>query len=193
MGTEGRTVREGSMILFEKLAYLFNCDLSNRKIIRMDFDEAALLYKYVKKCKSSVLEVGRLFGGSAILMASALGNKQKMYSIDMVDTEESKTNIGNIPVELKSRMNILTGLSVDIAKEWKERLSLIFLDGGHSYSALSDDVRAWSPFVEPEGYIVFHDIRGPGTYLGLEPIIQKMKGWTEVDSVNSTVVMQRNI
>ena len=184
------------MIPFEDLVFLFNCDIGNRGIVRLDFNEAALLYKYVKKCNSSVLEIGRMFGGSAILMAAALGNGQMVYTVDMNNTDESIENISTASIEIKDKINVITGLSVDIAKEWQKELSLVFLDGGHSYSVRDADCEIWSPFVELNGYIVFHDIRGSGAYLGLEPILQKMKdgkSWEEIDSVGSMVVLQRLI
>lgn len=179
---------------FEELTYLFNCTLDNRGIVRLDFNEAALLYKYVKKCKGSVLEVGRMFGGSAILMAAALKEGQRIHTIDMVNTEESISNINAAPIEIKNRINVITGLSANIAEKWQEKLSLIFLDGGHSFPVLLEDTKNWSPFIELNGYMIFHDIGGAGKYLKLEPIIQDMKDsqkWIEFDSVNSMVVLKK--
>ena len=56
---------------FEDLAWLFTCDSRNRGLIRQGFDEAALLWKAVKTTTGNILEIGRNFGGSTVLLAVA--------------------------------------------------------------------------------------------------------------------------
>lgn len=44
------------------------------------------------------------------------------------------------------------------AKAWATPLSLVFIDGGHSFQAAYTDYNAWAGHIMPEGYLVIHDI-----------------------------------
>src|SRR5262245_1327740 len=80
-----RTVNEsraGSTIGFEELTWLFTCDSRNRGLVRQGFDEAALLWKAVKATSGNILEIGRNFGGSTVLLAAATPPNREVYSID---------------------------------------------------------------------------------------------------------------
>lgn len=44
------------------------------------------------------------------------------------------------------------------AGSWRTPLSLIFIDGGHSFEAAFSDYACWSPLILPGGYLVIHDI-----------------------------------
>ena len=44
------------------------------------------------------------------------------------------------------------------AKSWSIPLSLVFIDGGHSYNSVLTDYQCWSPHLIKDGYLVFHDI-----------------------------------
>ncbi|MFW6297311.1 MAG: class I SAM-dependent methyltransferase [Desulfosalsimonas sp.] len=44
------------------------------------------------------------------------------------------------------------------ARMWATRLSLVFIDGGHTYEAAFSDYNAWAPHLMPGGYLAIHDI-----------------------------------
>ncbi len=44
------------------------------------------------------------------------------------------------------------------ARAWATPLSLVFIDGGHSYEAAYTDYNAWSGHIIPGGYLLIHDI-----------------------------------
>lgn len=44
------------------------------------------------------------------------------------------------------------------AKSWTTPLGLVFIDGGHTFSAAITDYVNWSGFVKAGGYLVIHDI-----------------------------------
>jgi len=44
------------------------------------------------------------------------------------------------------------------ARYWATPLSLVFIDGGHSYEAAYTDYTSWASHIMPEGYLVIHDI-----------------------------------
>jgi predicted O-methyltransferase YrrM len=67
---------------FEDVAFLFTSDNRNRGTLRMNFDEAALLWKSVRATHGGVLEIGRRFGGSTVLLALAAPDRT-ITSIDI--------------------------------------------------------------------------------------------------------------
>lgn len=44
------------------------------------------------------------------------------------------------------------------ARSWATPLSLVFIDGGHSYAAVFTDYSCWSRHIIPGGYLLIHDI-----------------------------------
>jgi len=52
----------------------------------------------------------------------------------------------------------LVTASKTAAQAWQTPLSLVFIDGGHSFEAASTDYAVWSPHILPGGYLLIHDI-----------------------------------
>jgi len=48
--------------------------------------------------------------------------------------------------------------SAVVARFWTTPLSLIFIDGGHTFEAAFNDYNAWVSHLLPGGYLVIHDI-----------------------------------
>ena len=44
------------------------------------------------------------------------------------------------------------------ARSWATPLSLVFIDGGHTYESASLDYRCWAKHLIPKGYLLIHDI-----------------------------------
>jgi predicted O-methyltransferase YrrM len=44
------------------------------------------------------------------------------------------------------------------ARQWATPLSLVFIDGGHTYEAAYTDYKAWIGHILPGGYLLIHDI-----------------------------------
>ena len=44
------------------------------------------------------------------------------------------------------------------ARLWATPLSLVFIDGGHTYEAACKDYNAWTGHIMPGGYLLIHDI-----------------------------------
>ncbi len=45
-----------------------------------------------------------------------------------------------------------------IARQWSTPLSLVFIDGGHTYQAACADFASWAGHIRPGGYLLIHDI-----------------------------------
>ena len=73
---------------FIQLLWLFNSPRETRNIIRLDLHEAGLLYKYASKVVAgNILEIGRYWAGSTVLLAVATHAKDmtKVISIDCIE------------------------------------------------------------------------------------------------------------
>jgi MMP 1-O-methyltransferase len=44
------------------------------------------------------------------------------------------------------------------ARQWATPLSLVFIDGGHSFQSAYEDYQNWARYIVPEGYLLIHDI-----------------------------------
>jgi len=116
--------------------------------------------------KGVIVEIGSYLGGSSTFLSLAARSKGGMlYCIDTWknegmtegkrDTfEEFCKNIESV----KDYITPLRGYSTDIAKTFEKKIDLLFIDGGHSYEDVKDDVEAWFPKVKDGGIVVFHDI-----------------------------------
>lgn len=134
------------MANFEDMVELFNCSNKNRGVVRLNFNEAALLWKAVLWSDRAILEIGRMYGGSTALIKGAAGPR-RVVSIDM-------ENRLSVDPELIKGVEILVGdSSKPIAGHW----GLLFIDGDHSFEGCLKDVKAhWDNVVE-EGLVAFHD------------------------------------
>jgi len=47
--------------------------------------------------------------------------------------------------------------SNEIAKTWKKRIDILFIDGNHIYRQVLLDYKTFAPFVRKNGLIIFHD------------------------------------
>lgn len=143
---------------FEDLAWLFTCDSRNRGLIRQGFDEAALLWKAVKATTGNILEIGRNFAGSTVLLAAA-GAGREIYSIDNRSHEDSACKNYLARPENKQRVHLLV---IDSRKTLPDvSFGLLFIDGDHSFEGVLADVVAHWNSLQSDGTNValaaFHD------------------------------------
>lgn len=150
------------MIPFEDMVSLFSCDMRNRDTIRMDLDEAAYLYKLIKGMdRPRCVEIGRLFGGSTMLMLAAGAD---VLSIDDLSAKSIKGSVEYDKVledwatrkGLSDRLTIVQGDSRSYDNKDNE-YDLIFIDGDHRYEGVKADFEHWIPSLRIGGHILFHD------------------------------------
>ena len=138
--------------------------------------EGELLYELAKKCKGNgvIVEIGSWKGKSTIWLAegSKAGNNVKIYAIDphtgssehreggkaVWTFEEFKKNLENAKVS--DIVVPLVKMSEEAAKDFKEQVEFIFIDGGHEYEYVNLDCNLWFPKLVEHGIIAFHDTIG---------------------------------
>ncbi|SMC96153.1 Methyltransferase domain-containing protein [Desulfocicer vacuolatum DSM 3385] len=151
----------------------------------LDSEEAVTLYETALEAgkKGPCLEVGSYCGKSAVYLGTACKeNDTVLFSIDHHrGSEEQQKGEQYFDPELyddreqcvdtfrffrKTLTNFeLTDVVVPIvcksslaAKTWSTPLSLVFIDGGHSFEAAFNDYNCWARHIRPGGYLVIHDI-----------------------------------
>jgi hypothetical protein len=143
---------------FEDLAWLFTCDSRNRGIIRQGFDEAALLWKATKATSGNILEIGRNFAGSTVLLAAA-APERSIYSIDLRSKEEPACKKYLTSPENSDRVHLLCGDSRQPLPNLQ--FGFLFVDGDHTFEGvLADIIAHWNALQAEDGtyaLAAFHD------------------------------------
>ena len=151
----------------------------------LDEDEGTRLYELAQEASSMgpCLEIGGYCGKSTVYMG--LGCKAKgsvLYSIDhhrgseeqqpgqeYFDPELWDEPSGKIDTfrlfrkaiessGLENTVVPIVSTSELVARMWTTPLSMVFIDGGHSYPAAYTDYTSWMQHVLPGGYLAIHDI-----------------------------------
>lgn len=143
---------------FEDLTGLFFCSPLTRGILRQDLDEAALLYKFVSTIPRAIgVEIGRFYGGSTVLLCTAIGEAGKLYSIDIAPKNQDRELIKVLEkLKYTDRVNLIIG---DANKtDINEPLDFVFIDGDHSYEGARLDHNRWGEKLKVGGLLIHHDM-----------------------------------
>lgn len=151
----------------------------------LDPEEGRCLYDVAREAskRGPCLEIGSYCGKSTVYIGTACReNSGILFSIDHHrGSEEQQPGEAYFDPELfdrnTDRVNTfeffrktieMAGLddtvvamvcrSAVAARMWNTPLSLVFIDGGHSYDAALGDYQAWMPHLKPGGYLLIHDI-----------------------------------
>lgn len=166
---------------FEDLAWLFTCDSRNRGLIRQGFDEAALLWKAVKATSGNIVEVGRNFGGSTVLLAAAAPTRE-IYSIDNRSREDSACKNFLTRPENKLRVHLLITDSRGTLRDLS--CGLLFIDGNHAFEGVLADVTAhWNSLQPHSGNLAlaaFHDAVPNDNFKWRDAERRLHRGWTRL-------------
>ena len=151
----------------------------------LDRDEGQRLYEIALKAaeQGPCLEIGSYCGKSTIYLGAACKqNNSVLFSIDhhrgseeqqpgqeyfdpaLVDPITNRVDTFREfrkTIELAGLENTVVPIvcrSEVAARQWATPLSLVFIDGGHTYEAAHADYQAWIGHILPGGYLLIHDI-----------------------------------
>ncbi len=136
--------------------------------------EAKYLYLLAKEGakKGTIVEIGSWKGKTTTLLAKASQAVQgnKVYAIDphKGGPDQEKSGYKEMNTEAEFRKNIREAGLDDIvipmvmtsekaAKEWNKPIGLLWIDGDHSYEAVTKDFLLWLPHLSQTGIIALHD------------------------------------
>jgi len=142
---------------FEDLVTLFCVGQFNRGIIRLDLDEAGLLYRTVRSIPGARgVEIGRGWGGSTLLLAVAGGPLGKVTSIQLGVLRDEALMEAARAGGVAERIVLLSGDSREVG--FDEPIDYAFIDGGHDYEVVKADHLRFGSLVRRGGYIIHHDM-----------------------------------
>jgi len=135
-------------------------------------DEKIILYKTAKnlnKNKPLIVEIGSYLGSSTCFLAAGLRGKNGMlYCIDtwkndaMTEGErDTYSEFCDNTKKYQNQIKMLRGYSnevVDQIKYLNKPITLLFIDGNHSYEATKKDWDNYSLLMERDSIVIFHDI-----------------------------------
>ncbi len=151
----------------------------------IDDEEVERLYSISLDASKSgpIIEIGSYCGKSAYIIGSACKqNNSILFSVDhhrgseeqqpgeeyfdsdLFDKRLSRINTLPFLQETLARNHLentvipIVSSSTIAGKMWDTPLSMVFIDGGHSYEAALNDYQTWSYHLKPGGYLVIHDI-----------------------------------
>jgi hypothetical protein len=52
----------------------------------------------------------------------------------------------------------VVGDSPTVGRHWRTPLALLFIDGGHGAEPAHRDFETWTPWIEPGGLLLIHDV-----------------------------------
>jgi hypothetical protein len=148
-------------------------------------DEAAKLYETALAAAEfgPCLEIGSYCGKSAYFIGKACMERggilfsvdhhrgseeqqpgEEYFDPDLFDTALGRVNTLNLFQDTLERAGLSQAVVPMVAessvagKLWSTPLSLLFIDGGHSFEAAVNDYALWSPHIMEQGFLVIHDI-----------------------------------
>ncbi len=152
-------------------------------------DELLALYELGKNAPASgaIVEIGSFHGSSAVALAlgSRKGNLLRVYSVDPYEPfapPGERRKFGphdRIPL-MKNLLRagvvedvwLINLPSTAAARAWNGPISLLWIDGDHSYQGVRGDLDAWLGHVSREGFIAFDDALDGGPFQVIEEAVK---------------------
>jgi predicted O-methyltransferase YrrM len=133
-------------------------------------EEAAFLYRLSRRI-GNIVEIGCLFGRST----SAIAQGAEVFGADVtsIDPFIKTPNTNKMSSQSVWEKNLkkhglklpelLAMKSHDAAALYDKdkEISFLFIDGGHSYETVKEDIDDWVPRVKVTGVVAFHDMFMP--------------------------------
>ena len=156
-----------------------------------------------------IVEVGCYEGKTTVLLGSLIKEffpGTKITAIDLHDGRLGALDQGFVTVApslSKFTQNIQRAGLNDIVEtvqgqacsiKWKAPISFLIIDGLHDYPNVSRDFWQFAPFVQPGGYIAFHDYADyyPGVQAFVNELLQSAS-YKKQQVADSLIILSKNI
>ena len=139
--------------------------------------EGRLLYRLAAEANPAgvIVEIGSWHGRSTIWLAAgaATGRGARVVAIDPHSGTHLRQDGRSTETALRANLeragvaggvDVLVATSEAAAASWRRPVSLLWIDGDHSYDGVLRDLELWEPFLLPEAGVALHDtfvVRGP--------------------------------
>ena len=140
-----------------------------RVFTQLTAQECLSLVKLASKAPPGVLvEIGSYLGASTAFLSEGSRRRNEPASLYCVDTwmndamtEGSRDTYAEFLRNTASYADVrvpVRGRSDIVGRDFNHPISLLFLDGDHSYRAVRLDLQVWLPKVVPGGIVILHDV-----------------------------------
>jgi predicted O-methyltransferase YrrM len=159
--------------------------------------------------RKTLAEIGVAEGVSALALREAMSPDGTLYLIDPFHLSRlrrlnfiKRAAHKIVSTCRRGKVIWIEKFSNDVAKDWKEPLDLLVIDGDHTDNGVQGDWNNWSRFLKPGGVAVFHDaciFEGGWTTPAYGPVklVDRLfrkrtsPDWSIVEEVHSLLVVQR--
>ena len=128
-------------------------------------EDALKLYELAYFAEGSILEIGSYHGKSAIIMGGAArdsGRGATVYSLDVDANVLRAARRAAADQDVADHVVFVRGSARAFFRAWRGfEPSLVFVDGDHSYRAVSRDLEVLRSRVPRGALILFHDFNDP--------------------------------
>lgn len=172
-----RNPMHGPLFLFQGRIGRRSARLSMQALFRreqaipthMTAPELLILWQLARRTSPSVIvEIGSYLGASANFLAAGVGKRQpapRIYCIDTWNndamTEGPRDTYQDFLANTSHYRNLIRTLRMQshlAADAIGDQVDLLFIDGDHSYEAVSRDLAVWLPKLSAGGLVILHDI-----------------------------------
>jgi len=167
-------------------------------IIIQTKQEARLLYKMSEKfCNSTIVELGRKYGGSTVVMAAAI-NRQNgtghIYSIDITDDHYQTAKDFIKSMKMDSYITLIKGNTQDYPNDHTIKdAGFVFFDASHDFDSINKEFNTWFPVIQINGFMIVHDYnmdKHPGITKAVNKFL-KEKPVKLIERVNRSALIQK--
>ncbi len=143
-----------------------------------------------------LVEIGAFKGKSTAWLAQAARRtKRHLVSIDpLIENTEAVFRQTVQAFDIESVATLHQAFSHDVAKNWDAPIAFLWIDGGHDYDCVKQDVMDFTPHVVPGGWVVFDDVNPdgfPGLIRALRETIDQDQNFERIGLVKNTGLYRR--
>lgn len=144
-----------------------------------------------------IVEVGSHRGKSTCYLAagSKRGAGVPVYAVDLWGQHPSPhwSNPGHFAKFVEQTepyadvVTAVQGDSAEVVKRWSQPIGLLFIDGVHTYVGAERDIREWSQFLIPGGFIAIDDATKPKVARAIKTHERGFTDWQQVGKLRTAV------
>jgi len=155
----------------------------------------------------NIVEIGSYHGKSTVLFGTIIRAYQSGVKVFAIDSHDGKLGAADQRLRIyppsfeafnRNLMNAGLNSIVEVIRdksaniEWRQPVSLLFIDGLHDYQNAAADFYHFSDWIKPGGLVAFHDYADyfPGVKKLVEEILHT-KNYIKKNQADSLIVLQK--
>lgn len=127
------------------------------------------------KADGCLVEIGAFKGKSTAWLAEAARRTGKpLVSIDphlLESLDEFNQTVQQFNIDAVATLH--KKLSHDVGQNWPDPIAFLWIDGGHEYDCVRQDILDFAPHVQPGGIVVFDDV-DPKVFPGVVQAVDEL-------------------